>query len=156
MYFVGRTGDWIRKDGENFLSEPIEDIINGHPCVFLSAVYGVPWHQADELVMVSLKLNRGEEFDPQEFYSFITTHEGMNEKWWPDFVRILEELPHTETVKIKPADLRKQFYDVENVADPLFWRERGETTFKPFRHEDYQILKTKFVEAGRANQLIRE
>jgi fatty-acyl-CoA synthase len=156
MYFVGRTADWIRKDGENFLSEPIEDIINGYSPVFLSAVYGVPCHQADELVMVSLKLNQGEEFDPEEFYNFITAHEGMNEKWWPDFVRILEDLPHTETVKINPSDLRRKFYNREKVTDPLFWRQRGDTCFKPFSLEDYQALKTKFVEAGRANQLVRE
>ncbi len=156
MYFVGRTGDWIRKDGENFLSEPIEDIINGFPCVFLSAVYGVPCHQADELVMVSLKLKQGEEFDAQDFYNFITTHEGMNEKWRPDFVRILENLPHTETVKINPRDLRKKFYNMEKVTDPVFWRERGETSFKPFSLEDYQKLKSKFVDAGRANELVRE
>jgi fatty-acyl-CoA synthase len=156
MYFVGRTGDWIRKDGENFLSEPIEDVINGYPHVFLSSVYGVPCHQADELVMASLKLNQGEEFDPQDFFNFITTHEGMNQKWWPDFVRILEELPHTQTVKINPSDLRRKFYNMENVTDPLFWRERGDTSFKPFSLEDYQTLKSKFVEAGRANELIRE
>jgi fatty-acyl-CoA synthase len=156
MYFVGRTGDWIRKDGENFLSEPIEDIINGYACVFLSVVYGVPCHQADELVMVSLKLNQGEEFDPQGFYNFITTHEGMNEKWWPDFVRVLEELPHTETVKINPTDLRRKFYNMEHLTDSLFWRERGDMTFKPFSLEDYQTLKSKFVEAGRTNELVRE
>jgi fatty-acyl-CoA synthase len=156
MYFVGRTGDWIRKDGENFLSEPIEDIINDYPPVFLSSVYGVPCHQADELVMVSLKLRQGVEFDPLDFYDFITTHEGMNEKWRPDFVRILEELPHTETVKINPSDLRRKFYNMEKVPDPVFWRERGDTSFKPFRLEDHQALKSKFVEAGRANELIRE
>ena len=155
MYFVGRSGDWIRKDGENFLSEPIEDILNGYPRVFLSSVYGVPCHQADELVMVSLKLNQGEEFDPQDFYNFITTHEGMNEKWRPDFVRILEELPHTETVKINPRELRMTFYNKEKITDPVFWRERGDTTFKPFSFEDYQAIKVKFIDAGRANELVK-
>ena len=156
MYFVGRTGDWIRKDGENFLSEPIEIIINDYPHVFLSSVYGVPCHQADELVMVSLKLKQGVAFDPQDFYNFITAYEGMNEKWWPDLVRILEELPHTETVKISPRDLRRQFYNMEKVNDPVFWRERDDTSFKPFNIEDYRALKSKFVEAGRANELVRE
>jgi len=156
MYFVGRTGDWIRKDGENFLSEPIENVLNDYPNVFLSSVYGVPCHQADELVMVSLKLKQGEAFDPQDFYNFITAHEGMNAKWWPDFVRILEELPHTETVKISPSELRRKFYNIENVSDPVFWRERGDTSFKPFSSEDYQALKSKFIEAGRANELVRE
>jgi len=106
--------------------------------------------------MVSLKLKQGEAFDPQDFYNFITAHEGMNAKWWPDFVRILEELPHTETVKISPSELRRKFYNIENVSDPVFWRERGDTSFKPFSSEDYQALKSKFIEAGRANELVRE
>jgi fatty-acyl-CoA synthase len=155
MYFVGRTGDWIRKDGENFLSEPIEDIINRYPPVFLCSVYGVPCHQADELVMVSLMLRPGEEFDPQGFYNFMISQEDMNEKFLPDFLRILEELPHTETVKINPRELRTTFYNKEKITDPVFWRERDDTTFKPFSLEDYQALKAKFVEAGRANELVR-
>ncbi len=34
-------------------------------------------------------------------------------------------------------------------TDPLFWRERGDTSFKPFSLEDYQALKSRFVEAVR-------
>ena len=156
MYFVGRTGDWIRKDGENFLSEPIEAIINRYPPVFLSLIYGAPCHQSDELVMASLKLKQGQEFDPQAFYDFLISQEDMNEKWRPDFVRILTELPQTETVKINPRDLKRKFYNREAVSDPIFWREREDTTFKPFSLDDYQNLKTRFIEAGRTNELVRE
>jgi len=155
MYFVGRTGDWLRKDGENYLSEPIVDIINSYPPVFLSAVYGVPCYQADELIMVSLKLADGETFDPQDFYNFISNHASMIEKWRPDFVRILQDLPQTETIKINPKDLKKEFYNLETFTDPLYWRERGGTSFKPFLLEDFNGLKFQFVQSGRANQLVR-
>jgi hypothetical protein len=52
--------------------------------------------------------------------------------------------------------LRRKFYNKEEVTDPIFWRERGDTTLKPLNLEDYLALKSKFYEAGRANQLIRE
>ena len=67
----------------------------------------------------------------------------------------LEELPQTETVKINSRALKKVFFNKEVVSDPVFWRERGDTTFKPFDLQDYQNLKAKFVEAGRANELVR-
>jgi len=156
MYFAGRTGDWIRKDGENFLNEPIETIINRFPAVFLSSAYGVPCHQSDEMVMVSLKLKAGCEFDPKSFYDFIVSQEDMNEKWYPDYVRILENLPQTETIKINPRELKKKFFNKEVVDDPVFWHERGETTFKLFNPEDYHELKELFKKSGRANDLVRE
>ena len=106
--------------------------------------------------MVSLKLKPEEEFNPQDFYGFMTSQDDMNVKFLPDFVRILEELPHTETVKINPLELRMTFYNKEKITDPVFWRERGEKTYKPFSLDDYLALKAKFVEAGRANELVRE
>ncbi|HBN27078.1 MAG TPA: hypothetical protein DD405_06395 [Desulfobacteraceae bacterium] len=79
----------------------------------------------------------------------------MNEKWYPDFVRILKNLPKTETVKINPKDLKKSFFNKELVEDQVYWRERGETSFKPFEIKDYKKLKENFIKAGRINELVR-
>jgi len=155
MFFAGRKGDWIRKDGENFLSEPIEEIVNRYPPVFLCSAYGAPCHQADELVMVSLKLNDGEKFEPKDFYDFMISQEDMNDKWHPDYVRILENLPQTETVKINQRVLKKEFFNKEIVDDPVYWRERNDTTFKLLDNESYKNLKQKFIDSGRANELVR-
>lgn len=155
MFFAGRKGDWIRKDGENFLSDPIETIISHFPSVFLCSAYGAPCHQSDELVMASLKLNSSETFDPKAFYDFIVSRKDMNKKWYPDFVRILKDLPQTETVKINPKDLKKEFFNKELVSDQVYWRERGETSFKLFDSQEYKNIKDKFIKAGRINELVR-
>jgi fatty-acyl-CoA synthase len=42
FYFAGRDHDWLRVDGENFASAPIERILQRHPDVALAAVYAVP------------------------------------------------------------------------------------------------------------------
>ncbi len=155
MFFAGRKGDWIRKDGENFLSEPIENIITQFNSVFLCSVYGAPCHQSDELVMASLKLNADEKFDPANFFDFLTSRKDMNEKWYPDFVRILKDLPQTETVKINPKELKKAFFNKDLVEDQVYWRERNEISFKPFEMQDYKSLKENFIKAGRVNELVR-
>ena len=42
FYFAGRDHDWLRVDGENFASAPIERILQRHPDVVLAVVYAVP------------------------------------------------------------------------------------------------------------------
>ena len=42
FYFAGRDHDWLRVDGENFASAPIERILQRHPDVVLASVYAVP------------------------------------------------------------------------------------------------------------------
>ena len=42
FYFAGRDHDWLRVDGENFASAPIERILQRHPDVILAAVFAVP------------------------------------------------------------------------------------------------------------------
>src|SRR5205823_8180694 len=42
IYFAGRTGDWLRVDGENFPAGPIEAALAAHPDFVAVAVYGVP------------------------------------------------------------------------------------------------------------------
>lgn len=155
MYFVGRTDDWIRKDGENFLADPIEEIVNRYGPIFLTSAYGVPCWQSDEHVMISVMLKEGRSFDPQEFYSFLLKQKDMSPKWHPDYIRVLKQLPQTETVKILRREVKREFFNREVIEDPIYWRERDEQGYKLFTKSDYEDLKEKFVKAGRANDLVR-
>lgn len=155
LYFVGRTDDWIRKDGENFLADPIEDIIGRHPAVFLSSVYGVPCDQGDELVMVSLTLREGVAFDPKGFYQFCLQQKDMSTKWIPDYVRLMKTLPQTDTNKVLRRHLKQDFFDLNKVKDPIFWRERDDDSYKLFGPGDFELLKEKFQRVGRGMDLIR-
>ena len=42
VYFAGRLGDWMRVDGENLGTAPIERILLRHPDVVEVAVYAIP------------------------------------------------------------------------------------------------------------------
>ncbi|RMD81629.1 MAG: hypothetical protein D6815_11280 [Candidatus Dadabacteria bacterium] len=158
LYFDGRTEDWIRKDGENFSALQVARLIAEHPDVLLAAAYGVPCAVSDELVMVALKLREGAHFDPQEFFDFcqgLVEHGGMDPKWFPDFVRIVEDFEYTDTQKILVRKLKAAHFHPDRVSDPIYWRERGETSFKPFTREDFERLRKAFAQTERLELLER-
>jgi fatty-acyl-CoA synthase len=159
LYFDGRTDDWIRKDGENFSAAQVARLLQEQPDVQLAAAYGVPCVVSDELVMVALKLRAGAEFDPKEFYRRCDEQVaggGMDRKWVPDFVRIVEDFEFTETQKILVRNLKRVHFDRRRLPDAqLYWRTRGDTSFRPFGAEDYEALRKDFERSERLALLDR-
>jgi fatty-acyl-CoA synthase len=153
LFFDGRTDDWIRKDGENFSAAPIARLLQEHPDVGLAAVYGVPCAVSDELVMAALQLRPGARFDPDAFFGFcerLVESGGMDRKWFPDFVRIVDAFEFTPTQKILVRHLRRDHFDRRRLPDaPLYWRERGDRSFRVLRAQDYERLRESFAAAER-------
>ena len=61
FYFAGRDHEWLRVDGENFASAPIERILQRHPDIVLAAVYAVPDSLVGDQVMAAVQLRPGVE-----------------------------------------------------------------------------------------------
>ena len=59
VFFAGRLGDWMRVDGENLGSAPIERVLLRHPEVVEVAVYGIPAPDIGDQVMAALVLSAG-------------------------------------------------------------------------------------------------
>jgi len=159
LFFDGRTDDWIRKDGENFSALQVARLVQEHPDVVLAAAYGAPCAVSDELVMVALKLRPGATFDPQGFFAFCerqVVEGGMDRKWFPDFVRLVDEFEYTKTEKILVRHLKQVHFDRRRLPDaPIYWRRRGDTTFHPFTRADFDALREEFVKAERVHLLDR-
>jgi len=159
LFFDGRTDDWIRKDGENFSALQVARLVQEHPDIVLAAAYGVPCAVSDELVMVALKLRAGARFDPRAFFAFcqeLVERGGMDRKWFPDFVRLVDEFEYTRTEKILVRNLKKAHFHPERVgADPLYWRRRGDTSFQPFGRDGFAALRREFVAAEKLDLLER-
>jgi len=159
LFFDGRTDDWIRKDGENFSAAQVARLVQEHEEVDLAAAYGVPCAVSDELVMVALKLRPGRRFDASAFYEFCERQVaagGMDRKWFPDFVRIVDDFEFTQTQKILVRSLKSAHFSRRTLPDaPLYWRERGDRSFKPFSESDYQRLRAEFEAAERLSLLER-
>lgn len=116
VYFAGRLGDWMRVDGENLGTAPIERVLMRYPGVTEVAVYGIPDEVGDR-VMAALVLPDGAAFDVADFRRFLAGQEDLGPKQWPSFVRVSSTLPRTETFKVIKRQLSAQGL---RCADPVF------------------------------------
>ncbi len=104
-YFAGRLGDWMRVDGENLGTAPIERILMRYPDVTEAAVYPIPDPSVGDQVMAALVLPEGVAFDPEEFTGFLIRQTDLGPKQWPTYVRVATELPRTRTFKVLKRQL---------------------------------------------------
>jgi fatty-acyl-CoA synthase len=103
VYFAGRTGDWLRVDGENLATAPIERILLRHPAVSEASVYALPDRIGDK-VACALVL-RGP-LAADELWSFLREQPDLSPKAWPSVVRVLDALPRTASNKVLKRELR--------------------------------------------------
>ncbi len=120
FYFAGRDHDWLRVDGENFASAPIERILQRHPDVVLAAVYAVPDPVVGDQVMAAVQLRPGlDSLHAAEFGAFLAAQGDLGTKWAPRFVRMSGSLPVTATNKVLKRALRTERW---NCDDALLWQ----------------------------------
>ena len=117
VYFAGRLGDWMRVDGENLGTAPIERVLLRFPGVVEAAVYGIPDPQVGDRVMAALVMADGSDFDGGDFRAFLSEQTDLGPKQWPSFVRIATSLPRTETFKVLKRRLTADGIDCD---DPVF------------------------------------
>ncbi len=149
LFFDGRTDDWIRKDGENFSAGQVGRILSEHADVQLAVSYGVPCSVSDELVMAAIKMRDGARFDAQGFFAWCDAQvngASMDRKWFPDFIRVVEDFEFTQTQKVLVRNYKKVHFDLQRLPanEPVYWRQRGDTTFKPLTQADYAGLRAEF------------
>ncbi|BBX20138.1 acyl-CoA synthetase [Mycolicibacterium duvalii] len=99
-YFAGRLGDWMRVDGENLGTAPIERILLRHPEITEVAVYPIPDPAVGDRVMAAVVLRDGAQFSADDFTEFLSAQDDLGEKQWPSFIRVSAVLPRTETFKV--------------------------------------------------------
>lgn len=117
VYFAGRLGDWMRVDGENLGTAPIERILLRHNDIVEVAVYPIPDPAVGDRVMTAVVLKQGAEFDVEKFQAFLAEQSDLGPKQWPSFVRVSEALPRTETFKVLKRHLSAEGTD---CADPVY------------------------------------
>ena len=110
-YFAGRLGDWMRVDGENLGTAPIERILMRYPGLTEVAVYPIPDPAVGDRVMAALVLPRDVSFDVEDFRAFLAEQSDLGPKQWPAFVRVSAALPRTETFKILKRQLTAEGVD---------------------------------------------
>ncbi|MEE3851165.1 fatty-acid--CoA ligase FadD1 [Gordonia sp. LSe1-13] len=108
IYLAGRTGDWMRVDGENMAAGPIERILLRIPEINRTAVYAVPDEHVGDAVMAAVVLQDDATLTPESFAEQLAAQSDLSPKAWPRFVRIADDLPTTATNKILKRELKKE------------------------------------------------
>jgi fatty-acyl-CoA synthase len=116
-YFAGRLGDWMRVDGENLGTAPIERILLRYRDVIEVAVYAIPDPDVGDRVMAALVCKDAAGFDVGEFEAFLAEQPDLGPKQWPSFVRVSTGLPRTATFKVVKRQLSAEGTD---CTDPVF------------------------------------
>jgi len=137
FYFGGRDYDWLRVDGENFASAPVEGILQRHPDVLLASVYAVPDTVVGDQVMATLLLHEGRQFDPAGFAAFLAGEEDLGTKWAPRYVRVTDQLPVTATTKVLKRVLRNEGWHCD---EPVWWRPEKDAPYRRLESTDIDEL----------------
>ena len=130
IYLAGRTGEWLRVDGENLTTAPIERILHRLAPINRVAVYAVGDPQVGDAVMAALVLRDGATLTPHEFGDFLAAQPDLSPKAWPRYVWITDDLPVTATNKILKRTLTAQGLEV--TAGVLWHREGRGDRYHPF------------------------
>jgi fatty-acyl-CoA synthase len=100
IYFAGRSSEWLRVDGENMTTAPIERILQRLTAVSHVAVYAVPDEHVGDQVMAAIVLQDNADLTPEEFGEFLARQPDLSPKAWPSYVWLTDRLPTTATNKI--------------------------------------------------------
>lgn len=150
LYFAGRSGEWLRVDGENLGTAPIERVILRNPDITRVAVYAVPDTAVGDQVMAAVVVREGTEFDGTEFDGtefgdFLAGQADLGTKSAPRYIRICSDLPQGQTFKVLKRQLSAQRW---TCPDPVWVRESDRLAYRPLSQADADNLEAGLT--GRA------
>ncbi|MQW75041.1 AMP-binding protein [Nocardioides sp. dk4132] len=129
IYHAGRTGDWMRVDGENLAAAPIERVLMRLEVLSRVAVYAVPDAQVGDQVMAAVVLRDEATLTPADLEGFLAAQADLSPKAWPRYVRIASDLPSTATNKVLKRELAAQG---AIAGDGVLWvREERSRRYRP-------------------------
>jgi len=122
-YFVDRMGDTFRWKGENVSTQEVAKLLNAFPGISETNVYGVRVPNTDGRAgMAAIVLHPGSPFDPEVFYRQASS--ALPAYARPLFVRLVQEMEVTGTLKQRKVEFSRDEYDPEKVKpDPLYFRD---------------------------------
>jgi fatty-acyl-CoA synthase len=104
-YFAGRTSDWLRVDGENLATAPMERLLNRFDAFDAVAVIAAPDEAVGDQVYAVAEVPPDRQFDNDAFGAFLAAQPDLGTKWAPRWVRIVAELPRTPSNKVVKRSL---------------------------------------------------
>lgn len=104
LFYVDRKKDALRRKGEMISSWEIETAVGKYPPVAECAVVAVPSELGEDEIMVVVIPRDGEQISPAELIEFC--RDRIPTFQIPRYVRVLDELPRTQTQRVEKYKLR--------------------------------------------------
>ena len=118
FYFVDRIGDTYRWKGENVATSEVSEAITGYPGILEANVFGVTVPGTEGRAgMAAIIVS--DSFDPSGLPAHLAGR--LPEYAWPLFLRILQEIDVTPTLKHKKSDLAQAGYDPSRITDIIYF-----------------------------------
>ncbi|PQP34309.1 hypothetical protein C6A37_08455, partial [Desulfobacteraceae bacterium SEEP-SAG9] len=150
LYFMGRTGDWYRKKGENRAESEAEEYLIKFGGIITIAAFGIPDSQSQEDYLIATsEVNDPKNFNIQGFIEYANTGDkGVV----PDFVRVVNEMPKTSTSKIvkrsvKASHIKRSGSPQEESTDIVYMVKDNHTEF--FGVDEYKKLIESYLPQSR-------
>ncbi|HET9932061.1 MAG TPA: AMP-binding protein, partial [Polyangiaceae bacterium] len=122
FYFVDRLGDTFRFKSENVSTREVEDAFSALPGVVSAVSLGVRLPEFDgKLGLLALEV--GAEFSLASVAERMVT---LPRAMRPCFVRLVEHIELTPSLKYKKSDIARDGVDPSVIGDPLFFRDGEE------------------------------
>ncbi|MCR9277755.1 MAG: long-chain-acyl-CoA synthetase [Pseudomonadaceae bacterium] len=138
--FVDRVGDTFRWKSENVSTNEVGELINAHPQVEITNVYGVEIPGTDGRAgMAAIVPRPGESIDMASFSAHVNSELPAYAR--PVFIRLQNNLDLTGTFKLVKGELRNEAYDLDAVTDPIYVMKPGSDAYEPLTAEFVAELK---------------
>ena len=107
--------------------------------------------------MVALEMRPGAAFHPEEAFEFFRGEQesgGMDSKWMPDYVRIVDAFSLTNTQKILVRPFKKEHFNLDATPGmKLHHLQRGDTAYRELTPAGYEEIRKRFLATGRQGLL---
>jgi acyl-CoA synthetase (AMP-forming)/AMP-acid ligase II len=128
FWFVDRVGDTFRWKGENVSTTQVASVLAEAPFVALAAVYGINLPEREGRAgMAALELKDGAAFDGKALFELASAH--LPPAARPRFVRIVEKLDVTGSLKLQKQALQAEGADPEQVEGEMYWYDERKTQY---------------------------
>ncbi|KAJ8304562.1 hypothetical protein KUTeg_018145, partial [Tegillarca granosa] len=144
FYFRDRVGDTFRWKSENVSTREVGDVLSQLDFIQDVNVYGVLIPGSDGkagMAAIMLKDHKEVTSDILEKI-FGHCHHSLPSYARPLFLRFVNELETTETMKHRKIELMKEGFDLNKVSDPLYFMDEHRGKYVPLDESQYQTVLT--------------